>query len=124
MQELFTLVYGHAFSEGETHMFWKPAATPPTTDDLVLTAGNDCWIIGYHEDGHWYDTDGFEVYPDYWMPLPPPPQSLAHEMVAAAAAEPEPLACPFCKTPITEPFDYACCLPMIAAAAVGRKNTP
>ena len=39
---------------------------------------------------------------------------------ASGEAMTETLACPFCGTQIGESFDYACCLPMIAARAMSE----
>lgn len=63
-------------------MEWKPIATAPKDGSYMLLASVDedgTYGVrhGFWEkspqDRCWYDIDGEDIYPQFWMPMPPPP---------------------------------------------------
>lgn len=65
---------------------WKPIKTAPKDGTQLLLANapdeDGVWAVrqGFYEDApasrRWYDIDGEEIEPDYWMPLPSPPPAV------------------------------------------------
>jgi hypothetical protein len=62
-------------------MEWQPLKTAPKDGTQVLLASVDDGGYGVRQGFYepafgsraWYDIDGEEVEPHYWMPLPPAP---------------------------------------------------
>lgn len=63
---------------------WRPIKTAPKDGTFLLLASmadDDSGIYGIRQghfekapfDRRWYDIDGEEIEPQFWMPLPPPP---------------------------------------------------
>lgn len=69
---------------------WQPIETAPRDGSQLLLASIDdmddskefVWGVrqGFYEPGiadrRWYDIDGGEIEPQFWMPLPPRPPRL------------------------------------------------
>lgn len=62
---------------------WQPIASAPKDGSFLLLASvdGDDGVYGVRQgfyetafaSRHWYDIDGEEIEPQFWMPLPAPP---------------------------------------------------